>query len=77
MPRKPSPRFMIGRAQAAPDILPMAADGERLIGARQVPIDQVVPDPGQPRRDWDDDESVARLAELAASLKEFGVLEPV
>jgi len=77
MPRKPSPRFMIGRVQAAPDILPMAADGERLIGARQVPIDQVVPDPGQPRRDWDDDESVARLADLAASLKEFGVLQPL
>lgn len=77
MPRKPSPRFMIGRVQAVPDILPMAADGERLIGARQVPIDQVVPDPGQPRRDWDDDESVARLADLAASLKEFGVLQPL
>ena len=68
---------MIGRVQAAPDILPMAADGERLIGARQVPIDQVVPDPRQPCRDWDDDESVTRLADLAASLKEFGVLQPL
>jgi len=32
-----------------------------------------VPDPGQPRRDMDG----ARLAELAASLKEHGVLQPL
>jgi len=75
--RKTPPRFVIGRTQAAPDAITMTADGERLAGARQVPIGQVVPDPDQPRRDWDDEESVERLKELAASLKEFGVLQPL
>jgi len=57
--------------------VPLTTDGERLAGAREVPIDQVVPDPGQPRRDWIDEEAVAALLELAASLKEFGVLQPL
>ncbi len=77
MPKKPPPRFVIGRTQAAPEATPLTTDGERLAGARMVPIDQVVPDPDQPRRDWNDEESVARLDELAASLKEFGVLQPL
>ena len=77
MARKTPPRFVIGRTQAVPDAITRTADGERLAGARQVPIDQVVPDPDQPRRDWNDEESVERLKELAASLKEFGVLQPL
>jgi len=78
MARKPParPSLDLGRRQAAPTA-PFAGDGERLAGARLVPIDQIVPDPDQPRRDWDNEESVARLAELAASLKEFGVLQPL
>lgn len=79
MPRKPPPPVTIGmdRAQKMSAAAPMATDGIRLAGARAVPIEQIVPDPHQPRRDWDDAESVTRLAELAASITEFGVLQPL
>lgn len=79
MPRKPQPPIMImmDRAQKRPVAAPLTTDGERLVGARDVPLDQVVPDPGQPRRDWIDEEAVADLLDLANSLKEFGVLQPL
>jgi len=49
-------------------------DAERTLpSALQVPIEQLVPDPGQPRRAMDRN----RLTELAASLKEYGVLQPL
>ena len=38
-----------------------------------VPIDQILPNADQPRRDFDDDQ----LAELAASIKEKGVIQPL
>ncbi len=72
MPRKPQPPIMItmDRAQKRPVAAPLTTDGERLVGARAVPLDQVVPDPGQPRRDWIDEEAVADLLDLANSLKD-------
>jgi len=48
-----------------------------LVGAVEVPIKQVVPDDRQPRRDWDHGEGRRRLEELAASIREFGVLQPL
>jgi len=79
MPRKPPPPVTIGmdRAQKMSAAAPMATDGIRLAGARLAPIDQIAPDPDQPRRDWDAEEASGGLAELAASLKEFGVLQPL
>lgn len=79
MPRKPQPPIMItmDRAQKRSAAAPLTTDGERLVGARDVPLDQVVPDPGQPRHDWIDEEAVADLLDLANSLKEFGVLQPL
>ncbi len=66
---QPQPGRPIAPAQAATQ-----ADGPRtLIGALLVPIAQLVPDPDQPRRDMGDE----RLVELAASLKEYGVLQPL
>lgn len=65
-----------GRRQAGRPALKAATpvDAERALpGALSAPIEQIVPDPGQPRRDMDG----ARLAELAASLKEHGVLQPL
>jgi len=77
MPRKTPPRVLIGRAQEAP-VQPHAPIAEtRLAGAREVPIDQVVPDPKQPRQDWRHDDGEQRLAELAASIGEFGLLQPL
>lgn len=46
-----------------------ARDGEVL----QLPLDQISPNPHQPRRTWSDE----TLSELAASMKTNGVLQPV
>ncbi len=49
-------------------------DAERTLpSALQVPIEQLVPDPDQPRRAMDRN----RLTELAGSLTEYGVLQPL
>lgn len=48
-----------------------------LPGAMEVPIDRVLPDPGQPRRDWGHDDGERRLRELADSIREFGVIQPL
>ena len=68
----------VGRAQAGrPDATPEAhkhIEGERsLVGALSVPIEQITPDPGQPRKVFDE----GRLEELAASIAEEGVLQPL
>jgi len=66
---RPQPGRPIAPAQAATQ-----ADGPRaLLGALVVPIEQIAPDPDQPRRDMGDE----RLVELAASLTEYGVLQPL
>lgn len=57
---------------------PAAPTEERALpGAMEIPIDRVVPDPGQPRRDWGHDDGERRLLELAASISEFGILQPL
>jgi ParB family transcriptional regulator, chromosome partitioning protein len=53
------------------------ATERRLPGALEVPIEQVVPDPCQPRQDWQHSGGEERLAELASSIREFGVLQPL
>ncbi len=71
------PLARIGRAQHAaprgcegPSDLPVEAP---LRGALSVPIDQVFPDPEQPRREFDP----VKLRELADSLKEHKQIQPV
>ncbi len=53
------------------------ATERRLPGAMEVPIEQVVADPGQPRKDWAHDDGERRLAELAGSIREFGIIQPL
>ncbi len=67
-----------GRAQGAkPDAVPEAhthIDAEcSLVGALLVPIEQITPDPDQPRKDMGGD----RLVELANSLKKYDMLQPL
>ena len=50
---------------------------QQLPGALEVPLDQVIVDVEQPRRDWKSDGGERRLDELTASIKEFGVLQPL
>ncbi len=53
------------------------ATERRLPGAMEVPIEQVFPDPGQPRQDWEHNGGARRLDELTESVREFGVLQPL
>ncbi len=52
----------------APDLVPVA--GARFL---ELPVDEIRPNPRQPRQVFDED----ALAELAHSVQEFGVLQPV
>ena len=54
-----------------------APQAEPLAGALTVPIEHIQADPAQPRRDWSGPENEARLAELAASIAEFGIMQPL
>lgn len=69
---------ILGRSQAPrPAITPdtaRQAEGERALHhALSVPIEQIVPDPDQPRKTFD----AARITELAASIAEHGILQPL
>ncbi len=64
--------------QPRPEAPDLAEIGEqRLAGAFQVAIEQVVPDVAQPRRDWAFDDGDQKLQELAASIREFGIFQPL
>lgn len=65
------PQLRVAQRPAAP------AEDHALPGAREVPLDRVLPDPTQPRRDWSHDDGERRLEELAASIREFGILQPL
>lgn len=52
---------------------PVAADAARDEGIRMIPIATIRPNPGQPRRHFDE----AALDELAGSLKARGLLQPI
>lgn len=70
-----SGRKALGRGLAAiipvgePDVPEQGSES----GPRTIAIKQIVPNPTQPRRHFDE----TQLAELASSLREHGVLEPV
>ncbi len=46
---------------------------ERPLGVRNIPLDRITPNPDQPRMNFDE----AALAELASSIREHGVLQPI
>ena len=61
-----------GLGRGLETLIPTQED-EEATGYRNVPIDQIVPNPDQSRRRFDDE----TLEELAASIKEVGLLQPV
>jgi len=62
----------LGRGLSA--LIPGAPEaGEAPAGLLQVPVNAVGPNPKQPRTKFDDE----TLAELAASIKEVGILQPI
>ena len=60
-----------------PRALPQDTGARRRPAELEVPIEQLVPDQNQPRRDWVHQDGQARLEELAASVREFGILQPL
>lgn len=52
---------------------PTATQDHQVSELRHLPLDQVQPDPDQPRRTFDEE----ALAELAESVREHGVLQPI
>lgn len=52
---------------------PTAEQDERVSDLRYIKLASIMPDPDQPRREFDDD----ALVELSESIKEHGVLQPV
>ena len=66
---------VVRAAQPGPPMPVLPPSG--LAGAMRVPIERVLPDPDQPRRDWATDDAESRLRELAGSIGEFGILQPL
>jgi ParB family chromosome partitioning protein len=52
---------------------PPASSATSSQGTVQLPVSQLVPNPGQPRKNFDNTE----LNELAASIKTYGIIQPV
>lgn len=61
---------LFARTDGEEDAAPTLKDGSSY---EEIPLDQISPNPQQPRTVFDEDD----LAELADSIKEFGVLQPI
>lgn len=76
MDRKPEPRRGLGRGLSAlladVNLTPGAAEAARTAD-RFLPIEQLRPNPNQPRRDF----PAEAMADLAASIRQKGVLQPL
>lgn len=55
------------------DTRPQATGVQDLVGAKEIELGRIEPDPDQPRREFDEE----KLDELAASIRAEGVLQPV
>jgi ParB family chromosome partitioning protein len=75
--RKPRPSLGRGLnallGDIAPEPVPTAGGGETPSGIRMLPVGALTPQPGQPRRVFDE----AALEELAQSIAARGVLQPI
>jgi len=72
-PSEIRPRLGRGLAALLGDVGDEAAAGERTRGQRKTPIEFLRPNPRNPRKNFDE----AELDELAASIKERGVIQPI
>ncbi len=73
--RSTAARRLAEERDLSPAILSLISPegSERPLGVRQVPLDRIEANPEQPRMNFDEE----ALAELAASIREHGVLQPV
>jgi ParB family transcriptional regulator, chromosome partitioning protein len=73
--RSTAARRLAEERELSPNIISLLSPegSERPTGVRKIPLDRIEPNPDQPRMTFDD----AALAELAASIREHGVLQPI
>ncbi|MEP7360977.1 MAG: ParB/RepB/Spo0J family partition protein, partial [Chloroflexota bacterium] len=73
--RSTAARRLAEERELSPAILSLISPdaGERPAGIRNIPLDRISPNPDQPRMNFDE----AALAELASSVREHGVLQPI
>jgi ParB family chromosome partitioning protein len=73
--RSTAARRLSEERELSPNIINLLSPegSQRPAGVRHIPVERIKPNPGQPRMTFDED----ALAELAASIKEHGVLQPV
>ena len=73
--RSTAARRLAEERELSPAILSLLAPegNERPVGIRNIPLDRIVSNPDQPRMTFDEE----ALAELAASITEHGVLQPI
>jgi ParB family transcriptional regulator, chromosome partitioning protein len=73
--RTTAARRLAEERDLSPNIISLLSPegSQRPTGVRYIPLDRIEANPGQPRMTFDE----AALAELAASIKEHGVLQPV
>ena len=73
--RATAARRLAEERELSPAILSLISPegNDRPPGIRNIPLDRITPNPGQPRMTFDED----ALAELAASIIEHGVLQPI
>ncbi|HEV8229295.1 MAG TPA: ParB/RepB/Spo0J family partition protein [Candidatus Limnocylindria bacterium] len=65
-------RIFMQETEAQPGIISLLA-ARTPTAVRELPLEKVVPNPSQPRMTWHED----TLQELAASVREHGVLQPI
>lgn len=68
-------RRLAQERELSPAILSLLSPdaSDKPIGVRNIPLDHITPNPDQPRMTFDED----ALAELASSIREHGVLQPI
>ena len=59
--------------EAAPPVAAPVPSIKRSSDISQMPVEKLIPNPGQPRKNFDETE----LQELAASIKNYGVIQPI
>src|SRR3989442_4894469 len=70
--REAGDRIFQQETDAQPGIISLLA-ARTPTAVRDIPLEDVIPNPSQPRMTWHED----TLAELAASIREHGVLQPI
>lgn len=70
--REAGARIFQQESEAQPGVISLLA-ARTPTAVREIPLDRIVPNPSQPRLTWNEE----TLNELAASIREHGVLQPV